>query len=71
MTVNYSKMIPRGDEKHVYVEAYADSVPSPLPTVDNIPGYEYCDQIAVGSTLYIVGTGSLYMANESGTFIEQ
>lgn len=71
MTVNYAREIPRGDEKHVYIEAFSDSVPSPLPTVEDVPGYEDFDQIAVGSTLYIVGTASLYMANEAGTFIEQ
>ena len=71
MTINYTKLIPRGDESHIYVEAFADSVPSPLPTIADIPGYEDCDQIAVGSTLYIVHTGAVYMADESGEFIEQ
>ena len=71
MTVTYSKLVPRDDEEHVYVESYSDSVPSPLPTVADIPGYENCDQIAVGSWLMIVSTGAIYIANESGEFIEQ
>ena len=71
MTVTYTKEIPRNDEKHIYVEAYADSVPSPLPDIDDIPGYEDADQIAVGSWLMIVSTGAIYIANESGEFVEQ
>lgn len=71
MTVTYAKMIPRDGEKHVYVEAFSDDVPSPLPTVDDIPGYEYCDQIAVGSYLFIIDSSEIYIANESGTFTKQ
>lgn len=71
MTVTYAKMIPRDDEKHVYVEAYADTVPSPLPSVSDIPSYETCNQIAVGSWLMIVSTGAIYIANEQGEFVEQ
>lgn len=71
MTVTYAKMIPREDEKHVYVEAYADTVPSPLPSVSDIPSYETYDQIAVGSWLMVVGTGDIYIANEQGEFVLQ
>lgn len=71
MTVTYSKLIPRDDEEHVYIEAYSDNVPSPMPTVADIPGYENSDQIAVGSWLMIVSTGAIYIANESGEFVEQ
>lgn len=71
MTVTYTKEIPRGDENHVYVEAFADTTPSPLPTVEDIPGYEDYDQIAVGSTLYIVHTGDVYIADETGAFVAQ
>jgi len=71
MTVTYAKMIPRNDEKHVYVECYSNTVPNELPTATDIPGYEDCDQIAVGSWMMIVGTGDIYIANEQGEFVEQ
>lgn len=71
MTVTYSKSITRDDQKQVYCELYADTVPSPLPSVTDIPGYEDCDQIAVGSWLMIVSTGDIYIANEQGEFVEQ
>lgn len=71
MTVTYAKMIPRDDEKHVYVEAFSDDIPSPLPTVSDIPGYTDCDQIAVGSYLFIVDSSEIYIANESGVFTKQ
>lgn len=71
MTVTYSKSITRDDKQQVYCEIYADTVPSPLPEVTDIPGYEDFDQIAVGSWLMVVGTGAIYIANEQGEFIEQ
>ena len=75
MTVAKSKAIYRdidGETKRfVECELYADTVPSPLPTAEDIPGFTSDDQIFVGSTLYIVGTGAVYMANEDGEFVEQ
>jgi len=75
MTVASSKTIHRDvdgvTKRFVECELYADSVPSPLPTAEDIPGYTAEDQIFVGSTLYIVGTGALYMADEDGEFVEQ
>lgn len=57
--------------KYVYVEAYANEVPDPMPTAEDIPGYDDSFSIKPGSTLYIVTTGSLYMADENGEFVEQ
>jgi hypothetical protein len=72
MFVDKSEAEYRDDgTKLVYVEAYANSVPSTMPTAADIPGYDSSFQIRPGSTLYIVGTGALYMANENGTFVEQ
>lgn len=75
MTVASSKAIYRdidGETKRfVECELYADTVPSPLPTAEDIPGFTSDDQIFVGSTLYIVGTGAVYMADEDGEFVEQ
>lgn len=75
MTVASSKTIYRDvdgvTKRFVECELYADTVPSPLPTAENIPGFTAEDQIFVGSTLYIVSTGALYMANEDGEFVEQ
>lgn len=71
MTVTYSKLVPRNNEKHAYVEAYCDTTPSPLPDISDIPDYTDCDQIAVGSWLMVVGTGDIYIANEQGEFVKQ
>lgn len=75
MTVASSKAIYREEDgvvkRYVECELYANSVPSPLPVAEDIPGYTAEDQIFAGSTLYIVGTGALYMANEDGEFVEQ
>lgn len=75
MTVASSKTIYREvdgvTKRFVECELYADTVPSPLSTAEDIPGYTENDQIFVGSTLYIVGTGALYMADEDGEFVEQ
>lgn len=75
MTVASSKTIHRDvdgvTKRFVECELYADTVPSPLPTAEDIPGFTAEDQIFVGSTLYIVSTGALYMADEDGEFVEQ
>lgn len=57
--------------KYVYVEAYANEVPDPMPTAEDIPGYDNTFTIKPTSFIYIVGTGALYMANEDGEFVEQ
>ena len=50
---------------------FADSVPDPLPTNgEGIEGLAPSDTFAPFSMLY-VGTGAVYVANESGNFIEQ
>lgn len=75
MTVAKSKAIYRdidGETKRfVECELYADTVPSPLPTAEDIPGFTSNDQIFVGSTLFVVGTGDVYIANEQGEFVQQ
>lgn len=75
MYVKSSKAVYRkvdGEVKRfVDCDLYADTVPSPLPTAADIPGYTEDDQLEPGATLYIVGDGTLYMANENGEFVEQ
>lgn len=61
----------------VWVELYADTVPSPLPTnavgIDNFPkNYEPSKVIfAPGSALIVVNTGAVYLANNQGVFKAQ
>lgn len=55
-------------DKYVKVEIYSDSVPSPLPTPANIPGYDGTFSFTPDSSLYIVGTGALYLAGEDGAW---
>ncbi len=57
--------------KYVYIEAYCNTVPSPMPTAADIPGYDNTFTIKPKSFIYIVGTGAMYMANENGEFVEQ
>ena len=75
MTVASSKTIYREvsgvTKRFVECELYADTVPGTLPTAADIPGYTENDQIFVGSTLYVVSTGQLFMADEDGEFVEQ
>lgn len=58
-------------KRYVECELYADTVPSPLPTAKDIPGFTEDDQIEAGSFLFIVNTGAVYIADESGEFVEQ
>lgn len=75
MTVEKSEAIYRkvnGEVKRfVKCSLYSTDVPGTMPGAADIPGYRDTDQIFPGSTLYIVSTGALYMANEAGVFVEQ
>lgn len=75
MTVKSSKAIYRtvnGETKRFCdCSLFSTNVPSPLPTITDIPGYTEDDQIEVGSTLFVVSTGAVYIADEDGEFIEQ
>ena len=75
MYVKNSKAIYRkvNDEEKRFVdcELYATNAPSPLPTAADIPGYTAEDQIEAGSTLFVVSTSDVYIANEAGTFVKQ
>ena len=75
MYVKSSKAVYRevdGEVKRfVECDLYADTTPSPLPTAEDLPGYTAEDQIEAGSTLYVVGEGTLFMADENGEFVMQ
>lgn len=61
----------------VWVEVYADTTPSPFPTnaedIDNFPlSYDASKVIfAPGSILYVIDSGDIYMADSTGSFIQQ
>lgn len=75
MYVKYSNAVIRdvdgAPKRFVDCALYADTAPSPLPTAKDLPGYTEEDQIEAGSSLYIVNTGAVYIADESGTFVAQ
>ena len=61
----------------VWCEIYADTTPSPLPSdasdIDNFPkSFDPKNVIfAPGSVLYVIGGGTLYMADSTGAWIQQ
>lgn len=71
MFVDNSRAEYRDGVKYVYFEAYSSETPSPMPTAADIPGYTSDYTIMPGSTIYVVGSGTLYMANENQQFVEQ
>ena len=74
MYVKNSKAVYRDvngtTKRFVDCELYADTAPSPLPTASDIPGYTSDDQIEAGSTLTIVNTATVYVADENGEFVQ-
>ena len=73
---NYRQLGITSEGKYLLdVEIVADSTPSPLPTdgtdIENL-GYP-ADKVkfAPGSVLFIVTSGAVYMADESGEFVAQ
>ena len=71
MKVVNSQAIHEADRKYVKVEIYADSTPNPMPTTADIPGYDESYYFFPGSTLYVVGTGDLYMTGETNNWVKQ
>lgn len=76
--LNYKDLKRDANDKNVvFAELYSTSVPSPLPTdatnINNFPAnYDPSNVVfAPGSTLYVVSTGDVYIANEAGTFVVQ
>lgn len=57
--------------KYLRVSIYADTVPSPMPEPEDIPGYDNTFDFMPGSTLYEITTGKVYMAGEDGNWHEQ
>ena len=58
--------------RYVVADIVADTTPSPFPTDGtNIDGLSATDKLAIGTTIYVVQTGTLYMAKSDGTFVEQ
>lgn len=56
----------------VRADISADSVPSSFPTTgEDIDGLSADDTLDKGSTCYVVATGSLYMLNSTGSWVEQ
>ena len=62
---------------HVFCSLYSADVPSPLPTnavgIENFPqNFPLTDvRFGAGSTLYCVNTGAIYVADDTGEFVEQ
>ncbi len=59
------------EKKYVKCDIYADTVPAPLPTPADIPGYDDSFDFYPGSTLYIITSPSFYMTGEDGEWYKQ
>lgn len=57
--------------KAVRVTIFSDSVPSPLPKPEDIPGYDNTFSFTPDSVLFIDTTGAAYLAGEDGLWHEQ
>jgi hypothetical protein len=58
--------------RYVVADIYADTTPSTFPTDGStIDGLGETDKLAIGTTIYVISTGTLYMAKSDGTFVEQ
>lgn len=58
-------------DKYVRVTIFSDSVPSPLPTPEDIPGYDDTFEFTPDSVLYIDTTGEVYLAGEDNQWHKQ
>lgn len=59
-------------ERVMDVVLVSDTTPATLPTNgDGIDGLNDTDLFAPLSVLFVVATGDVYLANESGTFVKQ
>lgn len=75
----YKRKIVDNDQTYyvVYAELYSTDTPSSLTIdatgIDNFPQIWPKDKVKfqVGSYIYVVSTGSLYMSNEDFTFVLQ
>lgn len=58
--------------RYVVADIYADTLPSTFPTDGtDIEELSPNDKLAQGTTIYVIATGALYMAQSDGTFVEQ
>lgn len=70
---DYKFQYKLNDKNVVRIEAVSDSAPSAIPdgsTIDGFPSMWSDDSVqwAAGSIIYVVPTGDVYMADESGEF---
>ena len=74
---NYRFVYKKGSKNVVDVELVADETPAALPTnpsgIEGFPAQWEPNsvQFCGGSILYVVDSGRVYIANESGEFIKQ
>jgi hypothetical protein len=73
----YNKEVQQVQKSIVYVELYCTDTPNPLPTnavgVEGFPdNFDRANVVfEAGSTLYVVNTKKVYIADETGTFVVQ
>ena len=73
----YNKVVNDVNKSVIMVELYTGSTPSPLPTdAVGIEGFpDSFDRANVmfeaGSTLYVVDSAKVYVADDTGTFVLQ
>lgn len=59
-------------ERVVKADIMADTVPSTFPTDGtDIEGLDANDTLYKGSSIYVIGTASLYILNSAGSWIQQ
>lgn len=70
--VNGKRAGYRGTAKQIRAFIVSDDTPNPLPTDGtNVDGMVASEVFAPFSIIYVVGNGTVYIADESGEFVEQ
>lgn len=71
MKVTKSKLIYEQDQNYVKATIFADTLPGTLPVPADIPGCDSSWKFTPDSSLYIVGTGDVYLAGEDNAWHKQ
>lgn len=71
MKLTKSKLIYEADQNYIKATFFADETPATMPVPADVPGCDETWKFTPDSVLYVVGSGTIYLAGVDNAWYQQ